>query len=198
MPKGRSTSGDQENVSVTIYHSNMGLVRDTRALDLPQGASELQFMDVAQRIDPTTVHIKSVTAPEALSVIEQSYEYDLLNPQKLLDKCVGRELTLFLRRIENNTEQLTPKRATLLSNNSGQVWKIGNQIVINPSNIAEIRFDELPADLIAQPTLVWTLMNGGSSRHKLEASYITEDLNWRSDYVLVVNKEDLKADLNSW
>jgi hypothetical protein len=146
MPSGRSTSGDQEGVAITVYNSNMGLVKDTRSLDIPQGASLLQFMDVAQRIDPTTVHIKSVTEPESLSVVEQSYEYDLLNPQKLLDKYVGRELTLVMRRMENNTEQLVSKRATLLSNNNGQVWKIGDQVVINPTGIAEIRFDNLPPD----------------------------------------------------
>ncbi|MDD1775798.1 MAG: hypothetical protein LUP94_00420 [Candidatus Methanomethylicus sp.] len=202
IPKGKSTSEDQEYVSVTVYNSNMGLVRDIRAIEIPSGTSELQFMDVAQRIDPTTVHIKSLTAPESFQILEQSYEFDLLNPQKLLDKYVGRELTLLLRRMENNTEQLEPRRAILLSNNSGQVWRILDQIVINPTNIAEIRFDELPRDLIAQPTLVWTLMNTGGGnailRQRLEASYITEDLNWRSDYVLVVNRDDTVADLNGW
>ncbi len=198
IPKWKSTAKDQENVSVTVYNSNMGLVKDTRSLDVPQGASQLQFMDVAQRIDSTTVHMKSVTEPGALFVVEQNYEYDLLNPQKLLDKYVGRELSLVMRLIENSTERLITKRATLLSNNSGQVWKIGDQIVINPSNIAEIRFDELPADLIAQPTLVWALVNQGGIRHRLEASYITEELNWRSDYVLVVSDDDTKADLNGW
>ena len=197
-PKRKSTIEEQKSVCITVYNSNIGLVKDTRALEMPQGISQLQFIDVAQKIDPTTVHIKSATAPQALSVIEQSYEYDLLNPQKLLDKYVGRELTLVLRRIENNTEQLVNKRATLLSNNDGQVWRIGDQIVINPTNIAEIRFDELPADLIAQPTLVWYLRNDGGDRHTLEASYMTEDLNWRSDYVLVVNKDDTNADLNCW
>lgn len=176
----------------------MGLVKDIRTIVIPSGASELQFMDVAEKINPTTVHIKSITSPNALDVVEQSYEYDLLDPQKLLDKYVGKELTLVIRRVEDGSEHLVTKRAMLLSNNNGQVWRIGGEIVINPSNISEIRFDELPADLIAKPTLVWYLINGGSDRHTLEASYITDDLNWVSDYVLVVNQDDSKADLNSW
>ncbi len=195
---GTSTIEDQKSVAITVYNSNLGLVKDTRTLKLPRGTSQLRFMDVAQQINAATVHIKSVTAPDALSVVEQSYEYDLLNPQKLLDKYVGQELTLVLKTVENNTEKLTPTRATLMSNNSGQVWQIGGQIVINPTNIAEIRFDRLPQDLIAKPTLVWTLNNTGGDTHTIEASYLTQGLNWRSDYVVVVNQNDTKADLNGW
>ncbi len=193
---GQSTIEDQKSVAITVYNSNIGLVKDTRTIRLPRGASQLRFMDVAQQINPTTVHIKSVAAPNALEVIEQSYEYDLLNPQKLLDKYVGKELTLVLRTMDNNTEKLTATRATLLSNNSGQVWQMGQQIVINPTNIAEIRFDRLPQDLIAKPTLVWSLNNTGGDSHTVEASYLTQGMNWRADYVVVVNQNDTKADLN--
>jgi hypothetical protein len=195
---GTSTIEDQKSVAITVYNSNIGLVKDTRALRLPRNSSQLRFMDVAQQINPTTVHIKSVTAPNALNVIEQSYEYDLLNPQKLLDKYVGQELTLVLRTLENNTERLVPTRATLLSNNSGQVWQVGGQIVINPTNVAEMRFDRLPQDLIAKPTLVWTINNTGAENHTVEASYLTQGIGWRADYVVVVNQNDTKADLNGW
>ncbi|HWQ35638.1 MAG TPA: DUF4139 domain-containing protein [Blastocatellia bacterium] len=197
-PAGSSTIEDQKSIAITVYNSNLGLVKDTRAIRLPRGTSSLRFMDVAQQINPTSVSIKSVTAPNALAVIEQNYEYDLLNPAKLLDKFVGREVTLVLRTFENNSEKLTPTRATLLSNNSGQVWQIGNQIVINPTNIVETRFDQLPADLIAKPTLVWTLNNTGADAHTVEASYLTSGIGWRADYVVVVNQNDTKADLNGW
>ena len=197
-PVSTSTIEDQKSIAITVYNSNLGLVKDTRTLRLPRGASQVRFMDVAQQINPTSVAIKSTTAPAALSVIEQNYEYDLLNPAKLLDKYVGREVTLVLRTFENNSEKLTPTRATLLSNNSGQVWQIGNQIVINPTNIVETRFDQLPADLIAKPTLVWSLNNTGPDTHTIEASYLTSGIGWRADYVVVVNKDDTKADLNAW
>src|SRR5262249_13750832 len=159
---------------------------------------QLRFMDVAQQINPTTVHIKSVTAPSTLEVIEQSYEYDLLNPQKLLDKYVGKELTLVLRTVENNSEKRQPVRAILLSNNNGQVWQMDEQIVINPTNIAEIRFERLPQDLIAKPTLVWSLSNSGADTHTVEATYLTGGINWRADYVIIANQNDTKADLNGW
>lgn len=198
LPRGKSTVDDQESVSVTIYNSNMGLVKDIRNISIPTGHSELQFMGVAEKINPATVHIKSITEPNALGVVEQSFEYDLLNPNKLLDKYVGKEITLVIRRMDGNSEHLVTKRATLLSNNDGQVWRIGGEIVINPANISEIRFDELPPDLIARPALVWSLQNEGRDRHSIEVSYITGDLSWLADYILVVNPDDTRADLNGW
>lgn len=103
-----------------------------------------------------------------------------------------------LKTRENNSEKLVPTRATLLSNNGGQVWQIGQQIVINPTNLGEIRFDRLPQELIAKPTLVWSLNNTGAETHTVEASYLTQGLNWRSDYVIVISQNDTQADLNGW
>ena len=90
----KSTLADQKELYITIYNSNLGLVKDIREISLVKGISELQFMDVAERINPTTVHIKSLIEPNSLSVLEQNYEYDLLNPSKLLDKYVGQKVKL--------------------------------------------------------------------------------------------------------
>ncbi|HEX8097472.1 MAG TPA: DUF4139 domain-containing protein [Pyrinomonadaceae bacterium] len=193
-----TTAKDRRSVNVTIYNSNIGLVRETRALSLPAGRVSLRFADVAEQIRPETVHLGSLQSPDALRILEQNYQYDLLNPSKLLDKYVGREITLVLRRYENNTEILTPVQAALLSNNNGQVWRIGGQIVINPSNVAEMRFPDLPRNLVATPTLVWDVENRGGSQQTVEASYLTAGMNWRADYVLVVNADDTKGDLQGW
>src|SRR5262249_1033466 len=106
-----STIADQRGIAITIYNSNLGLVRDTRKLNLPTGTFRVKFMDVAAQINPATVHIESLTNSSNLSVLEQNYEYDLLNPQKLLDKYVGKTVTLVLKRLENGTERLEPKQA---------------------------------------------------------------------------------------
>src|SRR3977135_3946545 len=149
-----TTGRDRQSVNITVYNSNLGLVRETRRLTLSQGQVALRFADVTAQIRPETVHLSSLTAPASLRILEQNYQYDLLNPAKLLDKYVGREVTLVLRSFQNNTEILTPVQATLLSNNGGQVLKINNQIVINPTNIVETRFPDVPANLVATPTLV--------------------------------------------
>ena len=103
-----------------------------------------------------------------------------------------------LRRFQNNTESFEPVQATLLSNNAGQVWRINGQIVINPTNISEIRFPDVPKNLVATPTLVWDLENRGTGSETVEASYLTNGMNWRADYVLLVDANDAKGDLQGW
>ena len=193
-----TTARDRQSVNITVYNSNLGLVRETRRLTLPTGRIALRFADVTAQIRPETVHLASLTAPSSLRILEQNYQYDLLNPAKLLDKFVGRDLTLVLRRYQNNTESFEPVQATLLSNNGGQVWRINGQIVINPTNIAEMRFPDLPKNLVATPTLVWDLDNNETGPQNVEASYLTSGMNWRADYVLLVNADDTKGDLQGW
>ncbi|HKV38002.1 MAG TPA: DUF4139 domain-containing protein, partial [Blastocatellia bacterium] len=193
-----SSPDDQKAVAITIYNSNLGLVRDTRVIETPRGESSLNFEGVATQINAATVHIKSLTDPNALAVIEQNYEYDLLSPEKILDKYVGKKVTLMLRSYANQTEHLTPTEATLLANNSGAVWRIGDQIVINPTNIAEIHFPQLPDSLISKPTLVWKLSSTRTESQTVEASYLTGGINWHSDYVLLLAADEKTADLTGW
>jgi len=193
-----TTSRDRQSVNITVYNSNLGLVRETRRIQLSSGSIALRFADVTAQIRPETVHLSSLTAPASLRILEQNYQYDLLNPGKLLDKFVGKEITLVLRHFQNNTESYEPVQATLLSNNAGQVWRINGQIVINPSNIAEIRFPDVPKNLVATPTLVWDVENRDPVSQIIEASYLTNGMNWRADYVLLVDANDAKGDLQGW
>src|SRR5262249_25719219 len=193
-----TTSRDRQSVNITVYNSNLGLVRETRRIQLSSGSIALRFADVTAQIRPETVHLSSLTAPASLRILEQNYQYDLLNPGKLLDKFVGKEITLVLRHFQTNTESYEPVQATLLSNNAGQVWRINGQIVINPSNIAEIRFPDVPKNLVATPTLVWDVENRDPVSQIIEASYLTNGMNWRADYVLLVDANDAKGDLQGW
>ena len=197
-PGVTTTSQDQQSLSVTIYNSNIGLVRDVRKINLQSGLSELKFMDVAAQINPATVHIKSLTSPGQFSVQEQNYEYDLLNPQKLLDKYVGKEVTVVRVVSENSTTVERPVKALLLSNNNGQpVWQLNNEIVTG-MHADRLIFPQLPENLIAQPTLVWRLENGGVRAQTLEASYLTGGITWKADYVLNLSVDEKSADLNGW
>jgi hypothetical protein len=192
-----STLADQKEVAVTVYNSNIALVRDVRRLELPTGTVDLRFMDIAAKVNPATVHIVSLTAPTDLSVLEQNYEYDLLNPQKLLDKYVGKEVTLVRLRSENNSTKEENVTATLLANNEGPVWKVGNQIVTG-MGADRLIFPEMPENLYSKPTLVWLLQNEHAGEQSVEASYLTTDMSWSADYVLTVHADQKAADLNGW
>jgi hypothetical protein len=192
-----TTSKDQVELSVTVYNSNIALVRDVRQIHLQPGVSALRFEDVAASINPATVHFGSLTNPEKLNVVEQNYEYDLLDPQKLLQKYVGREIT-FVRQVqEAGATKWVETKALLLADNSGPVWKIGDEIVTGIS-ADSYRFPDLPENLYSRPTLIWTLDNRGPGAQRVEASYLTNNMNWSADYVLTVGRDEKAADLNGW
>jgi hypothetical protein len=189
-----STVKDQQDVAVTIYNSNVGLVKDSRLIEFKPGIHELKFMDVAAKIDPTTVHIKSLINGSSLSVLEQNYEYDLLSPQKLLEKFVGQKVQLATINPETKKEEIV--EATLLSTQGGNIFQIGDKIHIG--HHGRILLQKIPENLIPQPTLVWMLENKLSKPQKLEASYLTSGINWKADYVAVLNKLDTLTDLTGW
>jgi len=148
-----TTARDRQSVNITVYNSNLGLVRETRRLTLPAGRIALRFADVTAQIRPETVHLASLTAPSSLRILEQNYQYDLLIQQScstnlwvaILRSCSG-DIRTILRTSSRCRRHFVQ--------NGGQVWRINGQIVINPTNISEMRFPDLPKNLVATPTLV--------------------------------------------
>lgn len=193
-PVLESGIGDQEAVEVTVYNSNLGLIKDVRCVSLPVGEGELRFMDVASHVQPATVHVTSLDAPSSFAVLEQNYEYDLMNSQKLLDKYVGKEIKIVdWNRYQDRKDTV---EATLLSNNQGQIYRIGEDIYLGHPGVKVL--PELPENLIAKPTLTWLFRNESRSPQRLQVSYLTENIQWRADYVLLLNAEDTGADLSGW
>jgi hypothetical protein len=192
-----TTAADQGDLAVTVYNSSLALVRDIREFTLPAGESDLHFVDIAATVNPATVHLRSLTEPSRLSVLEQNYEFDLLEPDKLLRKYVGRDVTLVRTRMQNGSATQEEVTARLVSYNNGPIWKIGNDYVTGLGS-DHIRFPELPSNLYSRPTLVWRLANRGGARHRVETSYLAGGLSWQADYVLTVGRDDKAADLDGW
>jgi len=193
--QGMSTGlDDQKAVELTVYNVNLGLVKDVRTLDLGVGVRELRFMDVASQIIPTSVYIRSLKEQGSLDILEQNYEYDLLNPSKLLDKYVGKHVKLYTMNPYTEREELVEAR--VLSSNGDPVFQIGSDITYG--HPGRIIFPAVPDDLISKPTLVWLLENSLSSGQEVEASYLTDGINWKSDYVITLNERDDRAALSGW
>ena len=178
----------QKDVAVTIYNGNLGLVKDVREARLPVGTSDVQFQDVAALIDPTSVHLRSLTDAASVKILEQNYEYDLLTHQKLMEKYVGKRVRLY-------QPDGTYHDATLLST-AGPVYEINGQIHLG--HTGRLVLPALPENLVSRPTLVWMLQNKLAASQKIEASYLTGGITWRADYVMVINANDTKGDLNGW
>ncbi len=182
------TAAEQRDVMITVYNGNLGLVKDVREVRLDAGVIETHFMDVAAQIDPTSVLLRSLTDPAGLKILEQNYEYDLLSSEKLMEKYVGRKVRLYQ---SNGTFQ----EATLLSTR-GPVYDINGQI--HMGHFGSVVLPALPENLVSKPTLAWLLRNTRPVPQRVEASYLTAGISWKSDYVMLINAADSRADLTGW
>jgi hypothetical protein len=189
---GRSTADQRQAVTITVYNQNFGLVREIRTVDLARGQAALEFRDVASQIEPYTVSVRS-HGTGRFAVLEQNYRYDLLSPEQLLKKYVGRKINVY--RWNSVTGHDEAYDAEVVSVNQSPILRIGNEITYGfPGRMA---FPEIPENLIAEPTLEWLLDSDGG-RRQLEVSYLTGGMNWRADYVMVVNDADTQGDLTGW
>ena len=188
----QTTLEDQTDLAITAYNNNLALVRDTRTLQLPTGTLELQFADVAERIKPETVSLQSLAAGGSIDILEQNYEFDLMSPQKLMEKYVGQRVELVNYNQEIGFERI---EAELLSVNNGPIYRIDGKIYLgHPGNVA---VPKVPENLIAKPSLLW-LVNNARAAQVLQATYLTEGVSWKADYVAQYNEAAGRLDLNGW
>ncbi len=187
-----TTVDDQTDLAVTVYNNNRALVRDRRSVKLLPGEVALRFSDVAAQIMPETVSLKSLTAAKDLQVLEQNYEYDLMSPEKLMEKYVGKDVKLISLDTKSNFNEVNAK---LLSVNNGPVYEAGGEIYLgHPGNVV---LPEIPEELIAKPSLIW-LLNNEATDHDIEATYLTNGISWRADYVATLDKDEKKMGLEGW
>ena len=191
----QSTLNDQQNVAVSIYNGDLALVKDTRKVKLKSGLNILALRDVSARISPETALLRSINAPDSLTLLEQNFDFDLLTPEKLLEKYVGK--TVGLLKIHPTTGEETVEQATVLSANHGVVLKVGNRIETGVST-NRIIYDDVPANLRDRPTLVTQFNNKGSNDQTVELSYLTGGLSWKADYVAELNDKENQLDLSGW
>lgn len=183
------------DVELTVYNQNLGLVKEQRTIQLKKGMNEVNFVDVASQIDATSVHFKSLTAPNEAMVLEQNFEYDLVSRDKLLQKYIDKEIEI-VRHLGVSGEKVETLKGTLLSTRDGLTVKVGDNIYLNPSG--EVILSKLPEGFVTKPTLSWLVNSERAGEHKVEVGYLTNGIGWNADYVIVADKDDKKIDLNGW
>lgn len=190
----RSTLNDQQSVAVTIYNNNLALVKDQRKVKLNRGINNLALRDVSAQIRPETALFRSLSHMGSINTLEQNFDFDLLTPQKLLEKYIGKTVGVIRTNPATGTE--ATEQATVLSANNGVVIKIGNRIETGiPGRIV---YDNVPANLRDRPTLVTKLNNKSTAEQTVELSYLTGGLGWKADYVAELNAKEDHLDLSGW
>jgi hypothetical protein len=186
---------DQTAISVTIYNQDTALVKDRRKVTLAKGENRLAFREVSARMRPETALMRSVSHPDGFFLIEQNFDFDLLTPQKMLEKYVGRKVGVV--RTNPATGMDSEEDAEVLSTNSGVVLKMSDGS-IETGLPARFVFKDVPENLRDRPTLVTVLTSATGEPQELELSYLTGGLSWRADYVAELDPKDEKVVLNGW
>ncbi|MFT5208257.1 MAG: hypothetical protein ACI9CF_002029, partial [Candidatus Omnitrophota bacterium] len=187
-------ANDRNTISVTVYNQNLGLIKESRSIDLGLGNGQLEFLDVASSIDPVTVQVNASGKQGAFTILEQNYEYDLISRSKLLDKYIGQQV--WISNPRDFQDRVDTVEAKLLSNQDGEIYQIGDKIHLgHPGHVV---LPELPQNLHSKPTLIWHYQNEGESKRELEVSYLTQGMSWKSDYVLTLGASDQTGDILGW
>lgn len=187
-------AADAPGLSVTIYNSDIALVNDVRNLSVGPGRQRIEFKDVSAAIRPETVSLSG----RGLSVVEQNFDFDLLTPQKLMEKAVGQQIQIVRINPGNGAE--TVETATVLSANGGVVLRIGERIeVLRDDGVpTRVRFARLPENLRAQPTLSVTVDADRAGERPTSLSYLTRGLSWKADYVALFDERRGQIDFQGW
>jgi hypothetical protein len=154
----------------------------------------LAWRDVAAHMRPETALLRSTRTSNGISLIEQNFDFDLLTPQKLIEKHVGRKLRII--RSHPTTGSDSREEATLLSANGGAVLQFADRIESHPPG--RLAFQTVPENLRDRPTLAIQLHNPLAGTRELELSYLTGGLSWKADYVAELNSAETQLDLNGW
>lgn len=183
-----------QRLALTIYNQDLALVEDVRPLDFTAGRSRLEFKDVSAEIRPETVALSAA----GVAIVEQNFDFDLLTPEKMMEKAVGHQVRI-VRTNPGNGNEVT-ETATVLSVNNGVVLKIGDRIEVLRADGAPTRviFDKVPENLRARPTLSVNVESSAAGRRDATLSYLTTGLSWKADYVALFDEQAKKLDMQGW
>ncbi len=190
-PTGVTTTlDDQSGVSVTIYNQNLALIKDLRTITLGKGIQVLDFREVSAQIRPET----ALLSGDKISILEQNFEFDLLTPQALLEKYVGKEVIIVKTNPTTGVE--TQIKATVLSAQNGVVLQVGDHIESGvPGRLV---FPDVPDNLRDRPTLTMLANSDTKKEQEVELSYLTSGLGWQADYVAELNADDSALNISGW
>lgn len=192
-----TTSFAAAEVAITVYNQDLGLVRENRMLPFQKGEFDLEFTSIPNTIDPTSVHFKLLDNPDAATLLEQNYRFDLVSAAKILNKFIGEEIEITAvagnegKFYSGELLSFDGSMITLMTDDSGVK-------IIDMKWVSDISFAKLPEGLITKPTLVWKLLSDVSGDQKAEVSYLARNINWHAEYVAVVAPDDKSLDLSGW
>ncbi|MCZ7355653.1 MAG: DUF4139 domain-containing protein [Candidatus Methanoperedens sp.] len=172
---------------LTVYNQNLALVKEYRTMELNSGNNVIKYVDVASKIDPTSVMFRDPKSENTM-VVEQNYEYDLVSSDKLLDKYLDKDIT-----VTSDNESFTGR----LLGRSGGIALLTQKGVVVLNDVKKIEYPDA-AGLLTKPTLIWQIYTDTSGSREVETTYLTEGMNWKANYIATIDQNDAKANIKGW
>jgi len=186
----RPTGGRQNGGNVPGY----AIVRHDRPYSIDKGVHPLRVTDVAALIDPTTVTFQSLDQEET-RVLEQSFQFDLVSQEKLLQRYLGQRITVEQPR----GESVDLVEGTLLGIGDGLTLQMDDGSVQAIRSYSNLRFSQLPGGLNTRPTLEWLLDSPKSGKQQTRIAYETQGMTWWADYNVILDEaKGCAMDLSAW
>jgi hypothetical protein len=189
---------EQEGVALTIYSDNFGVVRESRQINFAEGINVVKFSDVASAIDPTSVNFACLSAPGTVAILEQNYEYDLVNTESLLKRYIDKAVSVALKGSGADTGKSYSGMLIAARDNNLILRQSAGIKIISRNDVEEISLEELPDDLVTRPTLVWLAETEKKGQKLCRITYTTGRLGWHADYSAVLNADETKLDFSGW
>jgi hypothetical protein len=189
----------EPGVGLTIYNDNFAVVKERRQMDFTEGQNTVRFTDVASQIDPTSVLFDCLDFPGQVKLLEQNYEYDLVNTLSLLKKYIDKPVKIQVKGSGSSGASLVSGvllsadgPSLILQDDNGQMNIIGND------SVEHIQLEKKPENLLTRPTLVWLVAAERKISGLCQVAYTTEGIGWKADYMAVLNDKDDALDMSGW
>lgn len=182
------------DVAVTVYNNNLGVISETRSLDIKKGTNRIAFTDVPALIDAASVRVELPNGKSRLTILEQNYAYDLVSPEQMYQKYIDEQIEI----VDENGKLYTGK---LLAYNGGAITLLdpsGKVKIVSASKVTEVNFPALPEGLITRPTLFWLYNSNADGKLDLRVGYQTSGMSWNAEYVGVLNESETSLGLSGW
>ncbi len=193
---GLTLSYKTKKLDLTIYNNGKAFITEIRQMNIKVSEKpfEIIFADIPETIDPTSLQITSSSS--GFKLLDQSYEYNLINTKSLLNKYINKKLTLIIPSFSERKKYVI-KQAVLISNNDRPIFMVDKKIYIGP--YTAIMIPDVPKDLHPRPVLVCHVKNDGpETQQNIKVSYLANDFGWKTNYILKISKNSKSAFLSGW
>ncbi len=177
---------------LTIYNGNLASVSQSFQSLLSSGENEISYTQIPSQIIPASIFVTDTDA--STQILKQEYVFDTFSSDALLQRHLGEGITLVL----DSGDAVQEVSGTLRSSQGDIILETSSGIQsVSRGSIISMKFSDA-SGLSTQPSLVWNLTTSTPGNHTLNLSYLTNGLDWQTNYAIDYDETTSTLDLRAW